>query len=133
MEFDHFPRTRPDALAAIRAALVDNVNVRLHQLDGVFRAHTDTATAKVAFAGNDINHQWRVSWHKARAMSSEWRNGYKIGTDRLKRNEGGRGETGSTRLRREEFGRIDSFELIKQFLMALNKGKGILPALGSIF
>ncbi len=63
MKLDHFPRTSPHALATIRAALVDNPNFRFHQLDGILGAHSDAATAKVAFAGNDVNHQWRITRH----------------------------------------------------------------------
>lgn len=63
MKLDDFPRTRPHTLAAIGAAFVDDPNLRLHQLDGILGTHSDAATAKVAFAGNDVNHQWRVTGH----------------------------------------------------------------------
>lgn len=64
MKLNDFPRTCPDTLAAIGAALVDDPNLRLHQLDGILGTYPDAATAKVAFAGNDVNHQWRVTGHE---------------------------------------------------------------------
>jgi hypothetical protein len=63
MEFDDFPRTRPNALSAICAAGVDDSDFGFHEFDGIFRANTNAATTKIAFAGNDVNHQWCISCH----------------------------------------------------------------------
>lgn len=70
MELNDFPRTRPDTLATVRAALVDNANLRLHQLNGILRTNPNATAAKVAFAGNNMNHQWGISWHKVLAVDS---------------------------------------------------------------
>jgi len=56
MEFYDFPGARPDALSAVCAALVDNPDLRFEKLDGVLRAHTDTAPAEIAFPRNKIDH-----------------------------------------------------------------------------
>jgi hypothetical protein len=63
MEFNDFPRTRPHALSAIRAAGVDDSDFGFHEFDGIFRANTNAATTEVALAGNNVNHQWSVSCH----------------------------------------------------------------------
>lgn len=59
MEFNHFPRTRPNALAAVRAALVDDPYLGFKEFDGVLGTHTDAATAEIAFPGDQVDHQWR--------------------------------------------------------------------------
>jgi hypothetical protein len=59
MELNDFPWTRPDALAAVRAALVNDTDLRFEEFDGILRAHTNTATAEITFPGNKVNHQWR--------------------------------------------------------------------------
>ena len=56
MEFNDFPGTGPDALPAVRAAVLNDGNLRFHQLNGVFRTHADTTTAEVALTGNDVDH-----------------------------------------------------------------------------
>jgi hypothetical protein len=63
MEFNDFPRTGPNALSAICASGVDDPYFGFHELDSVFRANADTAAAKIALAGNDVNHQGCVSCH----------------------------------------------------------------------
>ena len=56
MEFDHFPRTSPDAFAAIGASLFNNGDLRFLQFDRIFRTDSDTAAAEIAFSGNDVDH-----------------------------------------------------------------------------
>jgi len=63
MKFDDFPRASPDALSTIRAPGIDDPDFGLQELDRIFRANTNAASAKVAFAGNDVNHQWCISCH----------------------------------------------------------------------
>jgi hypothetical protein len=63
MEFDDFPRTSPNTLSAICASCVDDPDFGLHELNSIFRANANAASAEVAFAGNDMNHQWCVSRH----------------------------------------------------------------------
>lgn len=63
MKLNHFPRARPDAFFAIRAPFLDDLDLRFHEFDGIFGTNADTATAVVAFAGNDVDHQRLVDWH----------------------------------------------------------------------
>jgi hypothetical protein len=63
MEFNDFPRTTPDALSAICTAGVDDPDFGLHELYRIFRANANAASAEVAFAGNDMNHQRCISRH----------------------------------------------------------------------
>jgi hypothetical protein len=56
MEFYDLPWARPNALSAVRAALVDNPDLRFEKLNGVLRTHTDAASAEIAFPGNKIDH-----------------------------------------------------------------------------
>ena len=63
VKLDHFPRTCPDALAAIGAAFVDDPDLRLEELDGIFRTNADAAAAEIAFSGNDVDHQWCRTRH----------------------------------------------------------------------
>jgi hypothetical protein len=63
MEFNDFPWTCPHALSAICASGVDDSDFSLHKLNGIFGANTNAAATEVAFAGNDVNHQWCVSCH----------------------------------------------------------------------
>jgi hypothetical protein len=63
MKFNHFPWACPHALSAICASGIDDPDLSFHQLNSIFRANTNAATAKVAFAGNDVNHQWCISRH----------------------------------------------------------------------
>jgi hypothetical protein len=58
MELDDFPGASPDAFATIRAALIDDPDFRLQELNGVFRTNTNAAAAEIAFPGNEVNHQW---------------------------------------------------------------------------
>ena len=58
MELDDFPRASPDAFATIRAALIDDPDLGLQELNGVFRTDTDAAAAEIAFPGNEVNHEW---------------------------------------------------------------------------
>jgi hypothetical protein len=64
MKFDDFPGTSPYAFSAIRATSIDDPDFGFHELDRIFRANTNTASAEVAFAGNDVNHQWCISCHE---------------------------------------------------------------------
>jgi len=63
MEFNNFPRTCPNAFSAVCASRVDDSDFSLQELNGIFRADTNAATTEVAFAWNDVNHQWCVSCH----------------------------------------------------------------------
>jgi hypothetical protein len=63
MEFDDLPGAGPYTFPAIRASVLDNRDARLHELNGIFRAYSHAATAVVAFAGDDVNHERRVGWH----------------------------------------------------------------------
>jgi hypothetical protein len=63
MKFNDFPWTCPHALSAICASGINDSDLGLHQLNGIFRANTNATTTKVAFAGNNVNHQWCVSRH----------------------------------------------------------------------
>jgi hypothetical protein len=69
MEFDDLPRASPDTFPAIRAAFIDDGDLRLLQLDRVFGANAHTATAEIAFAGDDVDHERRGTRH--RSVSSE--------------------------------------------------------------
>jgi hypothetical protein len=64
MEFNDFPGTSPDALSAIRATSIDDPDFGLHELDRILGANANATSAEVAFAGNDMNHQWCVSCHE---------------------------------------------------------------------
>lgn len=64
VKLDHFPGTGPYTFPAVRAAVVDDRDRCLHELDGIFGAHADTAAAKVAFAGPNVDHQWLVLRHE---------------------------------------------------------------------
>jgi hypothetical protein len=64
MKLDDLPGTSPDALSAIRATSIDDPDFGFHELDCVFGADPNAASAEVAFAGNDMNHQWCVSCHE---------------------------------------------------------------------
>jgi len=64
MEFKDFPWARPHALSAIGTAGVDDSDFGFQKLNGIFGANPHAATAKVAFAGNDVNHQWCISCHE---------------------------------------------------------------------
>ena len=68
MKLDNFPRTGPDAFFAICASFVDNRNPGFHQFDGIFRAHADTATAEVALARHDMDHEWSFTHGKSKEM-----------------------------------------------------------------
>lgn len=59
MKLDDFPGASPDAFATIRAALIDDPDLRLQELNGVFGTNTNAAAAEIAFPGNEINHEWR--------------------------------------------------------------------------
>ena len=65
MELNHFPGTSPDALSAIRAASIDDPDIGFHQFDRIFRANANAASAEIAFAGNNMNHQRTVSGHES--------------------------------------------------------------------
>jgi hypothetical protein len=68
VKLDDLPWARPDALFAICAALVDDGNPGFHQLDGIFRAHADAATAEVALARHDMDHEWSFTHEKSKEM-----------------------------------------------------------------
>ena len=81
MELNDIPRTRPDALAAVRAALVNDTDLRFEEFDGVLRTHADTASAEIAFPRNQVNHQWRrarqfiplwIMWYQVLRTSVRW-------------------------------------------------------------
>jgi hypothetical protein len=59
MELDDFPGASPDAFTTIRAALIDDPDLRLQELNGVFRTNANAAAAEIAFPGNEVNHKWR--------------------------------------------------------------------------
>jgi len=63
VELNHFPRARPNAFFAVRASFIDNRNARFHQLNGIFGAHANAATAKIAFARHNVDHEWSRSRH----------------------------------------------------------------------
>ena len=58
MKLDDFPWTSPDTFATVRAALIDDPDLRLQELDGIFRTNTNAAAAEITFAGDEVNHQW---------------------------------------------------------------------------
>jgi len=58
MELYDLPWARPDALTAVRAALVDDPDSGFEKLDGVLRTHTDAASAEITFPGDQVDHQW---------------------------------------------------------------------------
>ena len=57
MEFNNFPRTCPHALPAIRAPFLDDSDLRFLKLDRILRAHTHAASAVIAFARTNMDHQ----------------------------------------------------------------------------
>ena len=59
MKLDHFPWASPDTFATVRAALINDPDLRLQQLNGVFRTNTNAAAAEIAFPRNEVNHKWR--------------------------------------------------------------------------
>jgi|WetSurMetagenome_2_1015567.scaffolds.fasta_scaffold21332_2 hypothetical protein len=63
MKLDHFPRTCPDTFFAVRTSFLYDRNTRFHQLNRIFRTDTDTAAAIVTLPGDNMNHQWSISWH----------------------------------------------------------------------
>jgi len=69
MKLDDLPRAGPDALPAIGASLVDDADFRLQQLDGILGANADTAPAKIAFSRDDVDHQWRGTFHRTTRVS----------------------------------------------------------------
>ena len=71
VKLNNFPRTGPDALFAVRAPLVDDGYTRFHQLDGIFRAHADAATAEVALARHDMDHEWSFTHGIERKVDRE--------------------------------------------------------------
>lgn len=63
MEFNNLPGTCPHTLATIGASLVNNGDFGFEKLDGIFRADSYAASAEIAFAGYDVNHQWSGTRH----------------------------------------------------------------------
>jgi hypothetical protein len=59
MKLDDFPWASPDTFATVRAALIDDPDLRLQQLNGVFRTNTNAAATEIAFPRNEVNHEWR--------------------------------------------------------------------------
>jgi hypothetical protein len=57
MEFDDFPRTCPDAFAAVRTAFLNDCDFGFLQLDGVFGTNPDTAPAIIALTRADVDHE----------------------------------------------------------------------------
>ena len=79
MKLDNLPWTRPDALFAIRASLVDNGNPGFHQLDGIFGAYADAAAAEVTLARHDMDHEWSFTHEiqkKGRQRREEMQRGF---------------------------------------------------------
>ena len=68
MKLDDLPWTCPYTFLAVGAALVDNGNPGFHQLDGIFRAHADAATAEVALARHDMDHKWSFTHGNSKEM-----------------------------------------------------------------
>ncbi len=64
MKFDHFPRTSPHALPAIRTSLLYNRDARFQELDRILGTDAHAAAAVVAFAGDDMDHQRGFSLHE---------------------------------------------------------------------
>lgn len=64
VKLNDLPRARPDTLFAIRAALLDDLDFRFHQFDGILGTYAHAATAVVAFAGNDVNHEGLIGRHE---------------------------------------------------------------------
>ena len=63
MEFDNLPGAGPHALFTICASLVDYGDFGFEELNRVFRAHAYAATTKIAFAGDNMDHQWGGTGH----------------------------------------------------------------------
>ena len=57
MKFYHFPRACPNALTAICAPFFNDRDLRFLQFDRIFRADPDAASAVVALARSDVDHQ----------------------------------------------------------------------------
>ncbi len=64
VKLNDLPRTCPHTLFAVRAPLLDDLDLRFHQFDGVFGTHPDAATAIIALAGNDVNHEGLIDRHE---------------------------------------------------------------------
>jgi len=57
VKLDYFPWTSPHTLAAIRTSIFDDSDLRFHQFDGILRTDSYAASAEIAFARDDVNHE----------------------------------------------------------------------------
>jgi hypothetical protein len=57
VKFNNFPWTSPDALFAVCATLIDDRDFGFEKFDGILGTDSDATTAKIALAGNNMDHQ----------------------------------------------------------------------------
>lgn len=63
MKFYNFPRTGPDTFAAVCATLVNDRNPGFQEFNRIFRTDANAASAEVAFAGKNVDHQRSIALH----------------------------------------------------------------------
>jgi hypothetical protein len=68
MEFYDFPRTGPNAFAAVCAALIDYRNPGFQEFNRVFWTDANAASAEIAFPRNNVDHQWRIALHASPSL-----------------------------------------------------------------
>jgi hypothetical protein len=73
MKLNDFPRAGPHTLPAISAPFIDDRNPRFQKLNCIFRTNSDTAPAKIAFAGHNVDHQRRITLHISRLEGGKYR------------------------------------------------------------